>query len=609
MRIKAIILFLILTVSYAFSQSTIDRYRNTEITADEIYAHIKYLASDELEGRYPGTKGDILSRQYLCKEFTEYGLIPEGDSSYVQRFEMMTGIVKGKNNSLKIKSGKEEISYNSDKDFTPLGLTANGKAEGELVFAGYGITAASVNYDDFKDKDGKPLDVKGKIVVIMKYSPTYNEPNNDKFRQFEEIRFKLSNIRDKKPAGIILITGPETDSDDNLSRLSFDMVMQGAEVPVINAKRYIIDNLLKERGFNLSDIQKNINTSGKPHSFVIKGAYAEMETSVEIEKSKTGNIVGLLEGSDPVLKNEVIVIGGHYDHLGFGGPNSLFHGRGLKVHYGADDNASGTSGVLEIAQKLSSVRDKLKRSFLFVCFSGEESGLLGSAYFTKSDIMQKFNIVAMLNMDMVGRLRDDKLIINGTGTSSVWIPKLDELNKSYSFNTTYNPEGFGPSDHSSFYVKDIPVLMFFTDLHREYHTPEDTYDKINTTGEAKVLNFIYDLSMNLAVDENKPDFVKVTTSDDKEKSERKSIRVYVGTVPDFSSNEEGFKISGVQPGSPAEKGGLQAGDLIIKFGDKIVKNIYDYTAALGEYKPGMDVDVVVKRNGEEITLKITLGKK
>jgi len=387
------------------------------------------------------------------------------------------------------------------------------------------------------------------------------------------------------------------------------MVSQSAGLPIINIKRGVIDLIMRERGYDLNKIQGDINDNLRPNCFVIKGIQAEFEVDLEKNIAKTGNVIGYLEGSDPVLKNEVIVVGGHFDHLGYGGPNSMYKGMEKLIHYGADDNASGTAGVMEVAQKLASEKDKLKRSFLFLCFTGEEEGLIGSSYFTKSEEFKKYNIVAMINMDMIGRLKDDKLILNGTGTSPYWVQEIEELNKTYSFKTSYSPDGFGPSDHSSFYGKDIPVLMFFTDLHSDYHKPSDTYDKINTAGEEKVVKMVYDMSYDLSTRADKPEFTKVTAKNDDNKGERKSVRVYVGTVPDFSSNEVGYKISGVQAGSPAEKAGILAGDIMIKFGESVINNLYDYTAALGNFKPGQEVEVVVKRGTENITVKVLLGTK
>ena len=613
MKIKNLIVILIVLFStnIVFSQNDIDKVRNKEITKEEIYEHIKYLASDKLEGRYPGTQGDVLARQYISKEFEKYGLIPKGDSAYIQRFDMNNGVKKGKANAIKFYDNGNTVDVNA-KDFTPLGLSANGSVKGDLVFAGYGIHSPNLDYSDFKDMNGNMVNVEGKVIVIMRYSPTTMNLQDDKFSKFEELRTKIASFKDLKPAGVIVITPPMNSTSSNndiLMDVGFDMVSQNAGMPIINTKREIIEFFLKQRGYDLSKIQSDINTNIKPNCFVINGLSVDFDVDLEKDIAKTGNVIGFLEGNDPVLKNEVIVVGAHFDHLGYGGPNSMYRGMDKRIHHGADDNASGTAGVMEVAQKLSSEKSKLKRSFLFLCFTGEEEGLIGSSYFTKSEEFKKYNIVAMVNMDMVGRLKDDKLILNGTGTSPYWVSKFEELNKTYSFKASYSPDGFGPSDHSSFYGKDLPVLMFFTDLHSDYHKPADTYDKINTVGEEKVLKLVYDMSIDLSTRADKPEFTKVTSKDDEKKGERKSVRVYVGTVPDFSYNDAGYKISGVQAGSPAEKAGILAGDIMIKFGDAVINNLYDYTAALGNYKPGQEVEVVVKRGEENITVKVMLGTK
>ncbi|MFA7360497.1 MAG: M20/M25/M40 family metallo-hydrolase [Candidatus Kapaibacterium sp.] len=611
MKKKTLIILLLTFLSgIAFSQNAIENVRSNEITKEEIYEHINYLASDKLEGRYPGTLGDILAREYISKEFEKYGLIPKGDSAYIQRFDMNNGVKKGRANTIKFFDNGKQVDVNAS-DFTPLGLSANGKVKADLVFAGYGINAPMLEYSDFKDASGNMINVEGKVIVIMRYSPTTMNPNNDKFEKFEELRTKIASFKDLKPAGVIVITPPLNSTSSNtdiLMDVGFDMVSQNAGIPIINTKRGIIEFFLKQRGYDLSQIQQDINSNLKSNSFEIKEMSVEYDVDLEKDIAKTGNVVGFLEGSDPVLKNEVIVIGAHFDHLGYGGQNSMYRGKDKLPHVGADDNASGTAGVMEIAQKLSAEKDKLKRSVLFICFTAEEEGLIGSSHFAKSDEFKNYNIVAMLNMDMIGRLKDNKLILNGTGTSTYWTPMIEELNKKYNFNTSMNPEGFGPSDHSSFYAKDIPVLMFFTDLHSDYHKPTDTPDKINTDGQQKVLNMVYDMTYDLSTRAEKPEFTKVAVKEDN-KGERKSVRVYVGTVPDFSYSDAGYKISGVQAGSPAEKAGILAGDIMIKFGDKVVNDLYDYTAALGEYKPGQEVMVFLKRGTEEIMVTVKLGSK
>jgi hypothetical protein len=603
-----ILISIVISFNYVFAQNEIDKLRNNDITKEEIYSHIKYLASDELGGRFPGTIGGTLAMDYISKEFKYYNLVPAGDSGYVQRFDMTVGMQLGNSNTFSVETKSGKNSYELNSDFVPIGFSSNGKVSGEIVFIGYGISAADLKYDDYKDKDGKAIDVTGKILVMMRYSPSANDPANNTFNKYEESRFKSAIARDNKAAGIIIITGPASDNEDKLISLKFDNVMQSTGIPVISIKRAIIEKLFKENDLDLSKIQNEIDKSKKSNSFVLKNTKATMEVTLEQVKAKTGNVLGFIEGTDANLKNEVIVIGAHYDHLGLGTSNSLYEGKDKKIHHGADDNASGSAGVMEIAQKLSADRSMLKRSVLLMCFTGEEEGLIGSSYFVNSELFKKYNIVTMINMDMIGRLDENKLIIYGIKTSPIWNDLLESINKKYDFKTTLNPDGYGPSDHSSFYSKNIPVLFFFTGLHADYHKPSDTYDKINSEGEAKVLNMVYDVLSDIDTIQAKPEFTKVVESTER-KQETGPVRVYVGTIPDFSSNEEGYKISGVTPDSPAEKGGIQAGDLMIKFAGRDVKNIYDYTAALGEHKPGEEVEVILMRNNEQVSVKITLGKR
>jgi len=596
---------------YSFSfyddKDEIEKLRDKEITPEEMYQHIKYLASDKMEGRFPGTKGDMLTDNYIADEFEKYKVKPFDENGYLQPFEMVTEVKMVGQNELSIISDGVVSEYNVNKDFAPLGFSGKGRVEGELVFTGYGITAPEQNYDDYKDKNGNDIDIKGKVLVMMRYSPGQNDPHNNRFEKYEPSRYKTLPARDGQAAGIIFITGPQS-GDDALQKMKFDNVLQDAGLPVLSVSREIIENIFKNNGLNLAIIQSEIDSTKTSNSFVLNNAKAVIEANIEPVKVKTNNVIGFIEGNDPVLKNEVIVIGAHKDHLGYGAYGSLHRGSDKQIHNGADDNASGTSGLLEIAQKISVNKKDLKRSVLFIAFGAEEAGLLGSSFFTKSKMFENMNIVAMLNMDMIGRVVDNKLVIYGTGTSSVWDNALDNINKTYNFNITKTPDGFGPSDHSSFYTKNIPVLHFFSGTHTDYHSPTDDIEKINSGDGALIAKMVYDVAMDLSKQQGKPDFIKVTSTGNENRT-MGNIKVYVGTIPDYSATVEGMKLAGVKEGSPAEKGGLIAEDVIIKFGNKDVKNIYDYMYAMGEFKPGEEAEIVVLRNNEKVTLKIVLGSR
>ncbi|MBI4811328.1 MAG: M28 family peptidase [Ignavibacteriales bacterium] len=339
------------------------------------------------------------------------------------------------------------------------------------------------------------------------------------------------------------------------------------------------------------------------------GSVISVRTEIEKITARSANVVGLIPGTDSSLNKEYLIIGAHFDHIGMGGEGSgSLKPDTLAPHHGADDNASGTAGLLELAQYFSAQRHMLKRSLLFIAFTGEELGVLGSDYYVKHPFMTLDKTIAMINMDMIGRMKDSILVVEGMGTS----PKFEEIVKRHNIDSLtlrLKPDGFGPSDQASFYKKDIPVIFFFTNLHSDYHKPSDTWDKINYSGEDKVVRLAARVISDLARDDQRPVFTKAASTPMGMGGDRQGARVSLGIIPDFAGDTPGMKISGTRPGSPAEKAGLKADDIIIKFGGKEVKNIYDFTYLLGQFKPGDEVEISVKRGSEEITLKATLAAK
>jgi len=320
----------------------------------------------------------------------------------------------------------------------------------------------------------------------------------------------------------------------------------------------------------------------------------------------TANVVGILEGSDPVLKNEAIVIGAHYDHIGLGELGSLAEGRGQQIHNGADDNASGTAGMLELARVLASQHATLLRSLVFAGFSAEEEGLLGSKHYVATPAFPLDKTVAMINMDMIGRMKDNRVIVGGSGSSPLWKDLLPRL-KPNGLELKFQDDGFGPSDHASFYAKDIPVLFFFTGVHQDYHRPSDDSDKINLAGANQVLELILGTAQALSQQQLRPQFTKAKESS--EPRGRGEFRVYLGTIPDYGEDVEGVKLSGVREGSPAAKAGIKGGDIIVECAGKQIKNVYDYTYVLGDRKPGDVVEIAVLRNNERVKMQVTLEER
>ncbi|MCC7159167.1 MAG: M28 family peptidase [Ignavibacteria bacterium] len=573
---------------------------NPKITSDEVLSHIKYLASDELAGRFPGTAGDSLTEAYITKYFKQYGLKPAGESGYRQNFDYISEVKLGSANKCALTNG--ELLNGPGTDYIPVYLSGNGTASGKIVFVGYGIDAPDLNYNDYTG-----IDLKGRIALMIEYSPGYNSPHDNPFSKYEKLRFKCDAAKKHGAAGIMIVKGPES-GEDELIKLRMYGPGEKMDIPVVNVKRDLVEYIFTLNNYSgLSQVQKLIDSTRTPKSFGFEsGGTAEFTVDLIPVKANTCNIIGMIEGKDPVLKSEYILVGAHMDHLGDGMKySSLSENHFPEIHNGADDNASGVAGVMELAGYYSSKKKELKRSIIFMCFSGEEAGLLGSSYFVKSELSKKYNVVSMLNLDMIGRLTDDKLTIGGTGTSSIWQPLLDSLNKSFSFAAAYNKDGYGPSDHASFYAKDIPVLFFFTGLHKQYHRPEDDWELINSAGEVKILNMLVGIINYVNKMPAKPDFIKVQ---EEKKQTNMGFRVTLGVIPDYSSTKEGLEITGVKSGGAAEKAGLQGGDVIIKFGDYDIKNIYDYTEALSKFKPGEETEVTFRRGEETKTVKVTFAK-
>lgn len=573
---------------------------NPQITSTEIQEHINYLASDELMGRFTGSESCYKAGEYIKTEFESYGLQPAFEESYFQEFQFIESVKMGNDNKLIINSSGIETHLALTDDFIPAQFSRKVSAKGELVFAGYGISAPKLEYDDYTN-----INVEGKIVVVLRFNPEYDNPHS-KFDSHTAYRKKASVARDKGAIGIIFVNGafPEIENDD-LMEFKYDRAPGIKGIAAVQMKRKFLEKLFDEEGLVLADFQKIISENKKPASFLFTDVKVDLATDVSENIKTARNVGAILGGNDPLLKNEYVVLGGHYDHLGMGGHGSLYRGSELKIHNGADDNASGISGVLELAEKFASSKNN-KRSIFFFAFSGEELGLLGSNHLVNNFPAPVENVVSMINMDMIGRpTKETNVTIFGMGTSSKWKTLVEEKN-TYKIDLSFKEDGYGPSDHSSFYGKEIPVLFFFTGTHTDYHRPSDTAEKINAEGEAILVNYIFDIAIELVNHKEKPDYVHVPR---KSSGMSGGWKVYVGTIPDYGYNGEGFKFSDVSKGGPAEKSGLQGGDIMISFGGKKINNIYDYVYALKEHVPGDLVEVIVLRNNKKLKFKVELGAK
>ncbi|MGV3720243.1 MAG: M28 family peptidase [Actinomycetota bacterium] len=600
-----------------------------QITAPEIVAHVKHLASAELTGRGSGTTGNDMAGDYLADRFRAVGLKPAGtNNSYFQSFPVFTGVELGDGNKVTFR-GDKETQLAVGEHFLPLGFSKNGGAYAPVVFAGYGISKPDLGWDDYKR-----VNVKGKIVIVLRHTPDMDE--DGKLAPYAALTYKVMTAREKGAVGVLLVTGPLGDhpvffgapepaqngrppKDPPARRESQGAPARGAApagkpviplgsassdagIPAAIVRPEFVDTLMEPTGKTLKDAQMQM-AHGLPAACTIAGARIGMRINVLRQTKPTRNVLGLVEGSDPKLKDEVVVIGAHYDHLGMGNEHSLAESSEPAVHHGADDNASGTAAVLELAQYLAANRTKLGRSVLLMGFSGEELGLLGSNYWVKHPTIPLGRVVGMINLDMVGRMSNDTCHVIGAPTSPTWAGLLEAANKPHGLRLkTDGGTPLGGSDHQSFVVKDIPVLFFFTGVHPDYHRPSDTWEKLNAEGTAKISRIVADVTQRLSWEPKRPQYVK---SNDTQPAVSPGFRVYLGTIPDYAEQVEGVMLQGIREGSPADKAGLKGGDIIVEFGGKKIRNVQEYTTVLSDAKPNAETTIAVTRKGERRVLKIT----
>ena len=631
---------------------------------------LKYLASDELEGRGIETKGINLAADYVAKAFKDAGLnVTTAGGDPFQEFTMTTGAKLGPTNTLKLVGPEgKTIELAIDKDFQVCSFGASGTFSAELVFGGYGIDSKD---DKYQDLEG--IDVKGKVVVIIRKTPRQADAHgpfasgHGGQSRHADLRGKISNAFGKGAAAILFVNDvysgkkeieqakqrakeagdPVVDAAATLlaadvnnadavkaarekldeavkkaklqreaaTKVETDVLMkfgyagfnQNAAGPIFHISQAAIDQAL-QGSINKTQaaLEGEIDSDLKPRSVVLPDWKVEGQASVELIKTEVKNVIGVIEGQGD-LAEETVVVGAHYDHVGYGGQNSL--APGVKdVHTGADDNGSGTVSLIELARRFGARKEPLKRRLVFIAFTAEESGLIGSDRYCKEPLYPLDKTIAMINMDMVGRLKDEKLIVYGTGTSPHWKAELERLNGISKFEMVMKPEGFGPSDQSSFYAKKIPVLHFFTGTHSEYHRPGDDWNLINYDGMARVVDMVEQVTLETVNTIEKPQYVEVKGSGDQAQTRSGGSRPYFGSIPDLGNETPGYALSGVAGGGPADKAGIKAADIIVELGKNKITNLDDFDLALRKFKPGEDVEVIVLRKGERVTLKVQLGQ-
>ncbi len=556
----------------------------------------------------------------------------------------------------------QRIELKLGENFNTLAIGGSDTFDLPLVFVGYGITAKDEEYDEYAN-----LDVQGKAVVILRKEPQQNNPHSvfdgtsssqhalfnrkvanafehgaaavilvnddygarqakkskeqaweDALDKIGESRAEFKKNENPMPADIVKHRGEIARIAKRIQQLNeelqggFDKLLpflgagqsNNRKIPVCFATRKSIASILasafgKE---DLAAIEKKIDKDLKPRSAALMDWRIQGETNVVHRRAEVKNVVAVLEGEGP-LAGETVVVGAHYDHLGRGGEGSLAPWT-KEIHNGADDNASGAAALVEIARRFANAEKKPRRRMVFIAFTGEERGLLGSAKYVREPRFPLEKTVAMVNMDMVGRLADDKLIVHGTGTAEEFEHLVKGYNHKYKFTLTTKPGGFGPSDHSSFYAKQIPVFHIFTGTHNDYHRPSDDFDKINIKGMSRVTDFVGDITEWIVDADERPTYQEVKQP---KLASRGGDRPYLGSIPDFSQEVDGYALMGVSKGSPADEAGLKSGDVIIKFGESKIGGLEDIDSALRKFKAFDKVKVIILRDKKEMVVNVTLG--
>jgi Tol biopolymer transport system component len=578
-----------------------------EISAQDVHTIISYLASDELKGRKTGSEEEKTYTQTLAGIFSDLGLQPLTQKGYRSPFEFTSNVELGAKNTLELEVAGAKLTAKVGTDFVPLSMSKTGVfPKGPVAFGGYGIQAAASDkqaaYDSYKN-----LDVKGKWLLVFRDIP--EGISNEKriyLNMFSRLQNKVMVAKKGGALGVLVVTGPNSASQQKLMKLKYEGVSADAGIPVVSLSNEFAEKLIAPSGRSLKQWQ-DILDQGEIQSADIPKAFASAELDLKFLKSTGYNVLAKLSVKGA---KETIVIGAHGDHLGQGDLGSSLaraNEQGM-IHFGADDNASGVAGVIELAQWFANAHRlgqvKLKQNIVFAIWSGEEVGLLGSSDWVKNQKTEK--ISSYLNMDMIGRLRD-KLLVQGVGSAKEWKSIFEQLAAQTDLDLSLTEDPYLPTDSMAFYLQSIPTVNFFTGAHAEYHSPRDRVELINTEGEARILGLMQKLVLRLATSSPKPVRLTYLKSESSHRQlQGRSFRVYLGTIPDYAQEGiKGVKISGTSKDSPAEKAGIKAGDVIVELSGLKIDNLYDYVYSLQSLKANQPAVMKVQRQGKFEELNIT----
>lgn len=564
----------------------------------ELLRHLRYLASDELKGRGNGSPHLDLASDYIADHFRLYGLDPAAGNSYFQEFDVGLGRGLGPRNRILFASGDQQISLEINKDYIPLSSGAQLRVEGPAVFAGFGISAPELNYDDYRD-----LDVRGRIVLVFEHEPQeYSKESpfaGTELTPYSTGLYKISNAKSRGAAAIILLPDTFQHPLEETSQARRGEQVEEIGIHGLRLQPGRWERLIQKSGRDFSEIGQWINHHSAPYSFDL-GFGVEIWLDLIKVKETIRNVAGLIPG----LTDEVVIIGAHYDHLGLGDETSLAQELIGEIHNGADDNASGTAGLLELARQLGHTTPR--RGLLFLAFAGEELGLLGSRYYTEHPLIPLEKTVGMLNMDMIGRSKGN-LLIGGVETAREFRPLLDALQNESLLRFSYPQSLRGSSDHLPFALKEIPVLFFFSGLHNDYHRPSDDWQKIDFTRTNQILEVVRGIAEHLADVDERPQFVGLRPENHRSRwGGRRGFGPRFGSLIDTDWELDGVRFSQIMADSPAARAGLKDGDVLVQFDKRPVKNLHDFTTRLSRKSPGDIVEVVVVREGQLITSHVRL---
>ena len=631
-RPLALLALLVLAIGTCLAEENKSTVAKASFSADAYLAHVRYLASDELGGRLPGTPGSHAATEYIAQQFKQIGLKPGGvEDTYFQPFTIRR-LKQLHDSEAAFKISGVEGEWKIRENWIPMPFSKPGKIEGPLAFAGYGISAGKFDYDDYAGFD--PTD---KVLLILRHEPKDEDPEaafGGETPSCHALFSRKARVAAEKGAkGLLIVNAPNRDPDrDQLYPWHDSDTHQSYSLPIAHISRQIANAILEQAGMtNLTTLEEKLDQERKPLSTDLEGITVDIETGVKYVEGR--NVLGLLEGEG--RGDEFIVIGAHHDHLGKVRPHRG-ESKEPVIHNGADDNASGTAGVIELARAFAS-GPRPQRSILFMTFDAEELGLLGSRHFVDHPTVELEKIVAMITLDMIGRMNQDRFAIYGVGTGKEFRELLDAYAEelTLSFKAPASGSGFfGGSDHHSFYQKDIPVLFAFTGVHKQYHTPEDDWELIDGDGATKVLQLMHPAISEIASMGERPTFVSAeeeqaareaqkeaeAQAEAEEETEQEQAaderparpgrpRASLRIIPDHAyDGDGGFRVLSVIQDGPAAKAGMKDGDLIVRIADEPVSDIYSYMEALKPHQPGDQVEVVVKRGEEQVKLKVTLGE-